>query len=251
MSISVEEIKKAYSEDKQEADKSEWFAYYVIRPVSFYFTMLFIKFDVTANKITWLSLFMALLGSVLIGFGSYAIQLIGGLLLIGWLILDHVDGNVARYTNTQCSYGDFLDTIAGYIMLATFPLALGIAAYFEYNGRAYDYWFIIFGGLAAVFNILPRLMYQKFLNYGVHGENYRKIFGASDETRPVSFVEMAFKLVNNLLNPSGFLLIILFLVIAVELIGSFLVLYATINFMIVVVTIVKLSRHFTSQTKSI
>ena len=48
--------------DKKKEDSQEYFAYYLIRPISFWVAPLFAIFNVSANSVTWLSLIFGLLG---------------------------------------------------------------------------------------------------------------------------------------------------------------------------------------------
>ena len=91
--------------------------------------------------------------------------MVTGVVLINfWIVLDCVDGNIARVTHKSTRMGEFFDAAYGFIICAFDFLAIGIAAYnwssvlFEEKAIAN----IIIGALACSFNILPRLVYQKY-----------------------------------------------------------------------------------------
>lgn len=243
MKISVEDIKKSYSNEKKNSDRSEWFAYFLIRPISFYIALFFINMRISANSVTILSLFISLLGSGLIGFGDFKIRLAGCACLLIWLILDHVDGNIARYNNTQSLCGEFLDSLAGYFTIAFFPIFLGLAAYFD-DQSGNEWVFLLLGGIASITNILPRLVYQKFRLYSDSKDGYREIISDSAKMRDVKLVRrFVFNLANNLLDPSGFLFVIVFAVVYFGIIDMFLVVYALLGVLITAISTFKFSKR--------
>lgn len=222
--ISLSDIKAAYPEEKRQADKSEWLAYYFIRPLSFYCTWLLINLGLSANASTWFSLLAGLAGIAMLACPEFAVQVAGASLLIAWLILDHVDGNIARYHKQSSNYGDYIDTLAAYVILGFFPVGLSLSAYHQTDCTA-GHWLIVLGGYAGVASILPRLAYQKMLNYGDSSGGYRKLFGNESGA---TLVKTAFAFVNNMLNPSGFLFLWVFLFVVLQAQDLFVGAYALI-----------------------
>ncbi|HHJ18898.1 MAG TPA: CDP-alcohol phosphatidyltransferase family protein [Gammaproteobacteria bacterium] len=244
MAISSDQVRKAYSEEKQCADRSEWFAYYVVRPLSFYISAILIQKGISANSVTWFSMVLVILADIMIGLGGAYIKALGGVLLLLWLILDHVDGNIARYSGTQSAYGDFIDTIGGYLILSTLPLFLGLAAFFDHRDGHIAWVFLLLGGVAAVTNVLPRLLYQKFQSYGLTKKDYKDLLNVKSQAGTRGLRYRAFQVANNILNPSGLLLVFVLMAILFNFIDWFVVIYAVINIILTAYCITKFCRSF-------
>ena len=81
--------------------KGNWMARNITRDMAVPLTWLFLHTRITANQITLLSLLVGLSASVAFVFFSKVNIFIGALLLQTWYLLDHVDGQVARYRKQQ------------------------------------------------------------------------------------------------------------------------------------------------------
>jgi phosphatidylserine synthase len=100
-------------------------------------------------------------------FGRYEYNIIAALLVSFWLILDCVDGNLARCVKAQ-PFGEFVDAESSYILVGLIGSCMGISAYFTegcgvflHNGNA---WVIFAGAAASSCDTLVRLIYQKYQN---------------------------------------------------------------------------------------
>src|SRR5437762_1650191 len=82
-----------------------WMVRYVLRDLALPFTWLLLHTPVTANQVTLASLVVGLFGISLFAATSNASFLTGTLLLQLWYLLDHVDGQIARYRKTACLSG--------------------------------------------------------------------------------------------------------------------------------------------------
>ncbi|MBF0448839.1 MAG: CDP-alcohol phosphatidyltransferase family protein [Magnetococcales bacterium] len=91
------------------ADPVNWEQIYFSRRLSCYITFLLTKTAVTPNQITFLWVFLVLLGGVGLAVSSPLLMVISPWLF--WLagIFDHVDGELARVKNCFSAWGDFLD----------------------------------------------------------------------------------------------------------------------------------------------
>ena len=97
-----------------------------------------------------------------------------------WLVLDCVDGNIARVKKVKTFMGDFYDAVAGYGPFSFTTIGLGVAAYHTsfLVPVQYRHWLILVGAIGAVANIYMRLVHQKYLNCYFAG---KKILGELDE----------------------------------------------------------------------
>lgn len=149
---------------KNKSSVSSFWVKLVARPLSFLFTFIFVNLGCSANFISILSGITSVIGCVLLAIPNIVSMFIGVLLINLWIILDCVDGNIARVTKKTTRMGEFYDAAYGYIICAFDFLAIGIAAY-NWSGLLFGQHAvinIIIGAAACSFNILPRLVYQKY-----------------------------------------------------------------------------------------
>lgn len=138
------------------------------RPVSFYGSAFCANLGIKANYVTVFSLFIAFFAAISYFCSNRGVNLIGAILINCWLVLDCIDGNLARSVERQ-PFGEFLDAMGSYILVSF--LGIGIGVYVFKNGGLFlldnNYWWIIIGALISVLDILMRLTYQKYKNNSV------------------------------------------------------------------------------------
>lgn len=144
--------------------KSSFLVRHFYRKVSFYFSALAYKIGLTANQVSFLGTLLAYVSAVLFLFPSKAAWIVGAVLTALWLVSDCVDGNLARCVGKQ-PYGEFIDAVGSYTIVALILPAVGFAAY---NGGSIvlnqNAWVVLLGGLGGLADALTRLYYQKYLN---------------------------------------------------------------------------------------
>ncbi len=74
---------------------------YLYRPITIYFTWLSVKLGLSANGVTLVSAIAIFAAAVCFGFPQPWMWLVGAGLAMLYVILDHVDGEVARYERTH------------------------------------------------------------------------------------------------------------------------------------------------------
>ena len=126
----IAELRATYSPEKRQSDRSFslWVAL-VARPISFYLTWALIRADVRATPVTLFGAVIAFVGCVFLALGGYPSQVLGALLIALWSVLDTVDGNLARYYGSAGKRGEFMDALAGYLVVAALFCSLGIGAF--------------------------------------------------------------------------------------------------------------------------
>ena len=92
--MKVKEYRALCQKNEQE---NYFFDKYVFRKISIYFTIFFIRLKVSANQATFLSLLAALSSCYFLMFNSPPMMLMAVLLVFLYHMLDHVDGELARY----------------------------------------------------------------------------------------------------------------------------------------------------------
>ena len=133
------------------------------RPLSFVTASMATKLGLTANTVSYLSIFIAIFSCVGLIIPNKICNIIGAILVNLWLLSDCTDGNIARSVKKQ-PFGDFADSVSSYILVGFLCTSLGIAAYF--NGglliKENCIWIVLLGALASSADTLMRLVYQKY-----------------------------------------------------------------------------------------
>lgn len=102
-----------------------WMARRLARPAALHVTRLVLPLGIGAHCLTLVATLVGLTAAVAFAYGNRA-GLIGGAgLLQLWYLLDHVDGQVARYRGTASLSGVYLDYLMHYVVHAACPFGLG------------------------------------------------------------------------------------------------------------------------------
>lgn len=172
--LTINEIRAKYSAEKEAFDKRNPLAYFVLRRASYYPTWLFLKLGISANKVSVAGLIAGCIGAILFAFGSYSSAIVGAILVCVYSMLDYVDGNIARYTDTCSKYGAFADSTNGAIIGTLLFLCVGIGVFNHpdpyLNTFIRYFWgididrstFLILGGFASSMSILASYVVTLF-----------------------------------------------------------------------------------------
>jgi len=242
--LTLNKIRLSYARAKREQDREDLWVYYVIRKISFYPTWLFLKIGISANQATFISIIVGVIGCSFLAFGNYGTRIMGALLVNFWIVLDCVDGNIARYEETFSNYGEFIDALGGYLLNAILFLSTGIAAFSHpelsfkfinqiFAGNLDRSILIISGAWASIVIILSRLIFHKFMNI-FSGVQSSKIRSAVESRKGLSHI--FYLVVHNIVSLSGFLTPILLLAVIFRFLSIFVLLYALMNTIILIVT---------------
>ncbi|MDR0751053.1 MAG: adenylyltransferase/cytidyltransferase family protein [Christensenellaceae bacterium] len=157
------EITKSLPKSKNK-NSSLWAKLAVRRP-SFLFTALFINVGFSPWMASIFSVFVAVAGCVFLSINNPNFIIAGVVLVELWLVMDCVDGNIARVKKQSSKMGEFIDAFSGYFVSAYVYLSIGIAAYHTSNIIHMDkHYFLMLGAIASISDILARLIHQKYLN---------------------------------------------------------------------------------------
>lgn len=139
---------------------------YVIRPISFYVAYVFQRLGFTANGVTYLSIIIVFIAFIFFLLESHVFTIAGAVMVQIWMILDCVDGNLARVSHIKNPYGDFVDAMGGYTILGFVFLGLGMVAARESGWLSQyipDIFFVLLGSIASVSTLTARLIFQKLV----------------------------------------------------------------------------------------
>lgn len=160
MKKTLVEIKAGYPLEKQKSD-TLWVKN-IIRRLSFYITWILVRLNISAWQVSVFSISMPIVALI---FWIRLEPITAAVLLNVWLLLDCVDGNIARLEG-ESKGGPFIDASSGYMMVGTYALGLGL--YLDLVGNSFymisSPWFTVIGAVSSILNLMARLYHQKFLN---------------------------------------------------------------------------------------
>ncbi len=115
--------------------------------VSIYITRLFLYTPIHADQVSMLMILLALVGSGMVAFGSVWLMFIGITLIHFSVVLDNVNGEVARYRKEGSLMGSFLEEFYHTISTPFIFFSLGYGIFSKTGIKAA----VLFGFLAAIF----------------------------------------------------------------------------------------------------
>ncbi len=126
MSASIEEIRGSWSEEKKAFNRQFPWNYYVSRQLSFYVTWIFLRLSINANQATGISLVAGLMAAACFTSGNSSAFVAGALLFNLFLVLDGVDGNIARVSGSSSAAGKFYDIATGLVVETSFFFSIAV-----------------------------------------------------------------------------------------------------------------------------
>jgi phosphatidylglycerophosphate synthase len=126
------------------------FGSFMTRPVSPYVTYAAFRLGLSANAVSILSFVFCIAGAVFMVLPVPYAFIIAAIMWWVGAIFDAADGDLARFTNTQSSFGGWLDSFFDRIKEFMIFSLFAYAAYKTYGGY---YWFIL-GSLSAFSSVM-------------------------------------------------------------------------------------------------
>jgi len=123
------------------------------RSISIYITKLFLYTPITPNQITLLGGVIYMGGAALFILGSPLMIIIGGLVVRFAILLDYVDGNVARYRGITSFGGAFLDKLSDCVPQIFLFIFLSVGVY-----QSYPHIIVFAVGCVAVMSIVLKTL---------------------------------------------------------------------------------------------
>lgn len=168
--MTIHELREQLQREKIEGRERPWGYAWLQRGPSVYLTYLLIRIPITPNQLTVASIFLGIAGAAILLSPVWYIKLIGLFLLYIHLILDRVDGEVARYKQIYSLKGIYLDEVNHALVPPLFFLAAawGVSNISIFHPLA----LIAAGGVAAIASILVRVTIN--LPYQIYMKKYVK-----------------------------------------------------------------------------
>lgn len=253
--VTIHKIKALYPPEHRRSEKNNPWGYYVLRKLSYYPAWLLLKVGVSsANKVSWSSLAIGVVGCILLALGNYNLMIIGASLINLWALFDYVDGHIARYNRSSSAYGAFTDALCDYIMSISVFIGAGIGV-FNYSDFFLDLLrqpsfgldidrsiFLFLGVWASLFYIFPRYLSDTFLKIfskegqGETATSFREDFLSS------SLYTKAFY---NFLNITSLVMPILLIAVVLRVLSVFVFFWAIVHtsaFLGLIILILKRAR---------
>lgn len=139
---SIKELRKICQSKKQPL-----YMRLVSMKISIYITKLLLYAKISADYVTMSMMAFIIAGSVLMAFGDLWMVLIGILIIHFTIILDNVNGEVARYNKEDGIIGTFLEQVYHNLAIPFIFFSLSFGVFMKTNAIA----LLIFGFLAAIF----------------------------------------------------------------------------------------------------
>lgn len=102
-----------------------WMARRVTRPLALRITWIVLPWGISAHAATLFALLVGLAAAAAFAQGSITGWLVGALLLQAWYLLDHVDGQLARWHRTASLDGVQLDYLMHHVVHLSVPVGIG------------------------------------------------------------------------------------------------------------------------------
>jgi len=148
---------------KDKRKKDSLISRFLFRPISYLFASFFSFLHISANKVSVLSIFVAIASGILFLFDNQICRIVGASLVIFWCVLDCTDGDLARAYGPKAN-GELYDGVAGYVLIAWLYPCVGVSLFFT-GGLFFQAnfpWSILLGAGASVFDLSFRLIFKKY-----------------------------------------------------------------------------------------
>ena len=142
-----------------------WMARYIVREAALPLTWLFLHTPISANGVTFISLLVGL-GGCFVFIGADKWSYVGGAFLLQlWYLLDHVDGQIARFYKKESITGVFFDYITHHLIHIGVFIGISWGIFLKSSNFLY----IVLGALCAggvfLLNILYDSLYKSFFHW--------------------------------------------------------------------------------------
>ncbi len=124
------------------------------RHISRFFSKRLVRTGLHPNWFTVMGMSIGLVGAWLLSLPGYLARLLGALLFVFCIMVDGVDGEIARLTLKDSTFGHYFDIVTDNIVHAAIFIALPVSFYRETGNSTYlkSLWFLLLGVAFAAFS---------------------------------------------------------------------------------------------------
>ncbi len=155
---------------------------YILRPIAFIFVKLLYKTNVTPNQVSFMVMIVGIISAFFFSWGTHLGFILGGSLYFLALVLDCVDGMIARLKKTGTAVGRIIDGFADYFVGVVVYVGMGIG--FDKGiidiCLPFDHWWLLV--ISAVSHIVHAMIVDYYrVEFMAHGLG--KVTSVNDEKR--------------------------------------------------------------------
>ena len=121
--------KKTYSKDSINKKQENWLAKHTYRKIANPLAVYLAKINATSVQVSIFSIITSIIACLYFSKGDWKSLAIGYVFFQITIILDHVDGAVARYTNNQTMVGSWFDKFSNKLYRFLFVLGVTLGVY--------------------------------------------------------------------------------------------------------------------------
>jgi phosphatidylglycerophosphate synthase len=161
------DLRAHYEGEKEHREKrTELFTWAIYRPVSFLLTPPLLRAGLTPNQVSFIGILVSLAMPVGVLLDPARAHWWVAALAAATLVLDCVDGNMARYLGVSSRLGQYLDSVAGKLYAIARLLALALLAHRDAPEIALSSWLLVasLGLLVHMWGRESRVYFKLYLS---------------------------------------------------------------------------------------
>jgi len=160
-----------YKKSIKHAIFDETLTLYILRPIAFIFVKLFYPTSITPNQVSLMTIISGLISGYFFSRGNVVSFVIAGSFYFFSLVLDCVDGMIARLKNSGTPVGRIIDGFSDYIVGISVYIGMGIGfgkGLINIDFLPFSYWWFIV--IAAISHIIHAMLVDYYrAEFMAHG----------------------------------------------------------------------------------
>ena len=166
------QIFRDYKKSIKHAIFDETLTLYILRPIAFVFVKLLYPTSITPNQVSLMTIIVGIISGYFFSRGTVTCFVIGGSLYFFCMVLDCVDGMIARLKNSGTAVGRIIDGVADYLVGISVYVGMGIG--FEKGLINLDFlpinhwWIMVIAAVSHIFHAVIVDYYRvEFMAHGL------------------------------------------------------------------------------------
>jgi len=161
-----------YKKSIKHAIFDETLTLYILRPIAFIFVKLFYPTSITPNQVSLMTTITGIISAYFFSRGDVVSFVIAGSLYFLAMVLDCVDGMIARLKNNGTAVGRIIDGVSDYIVGTSVYIGMGIGfgkGLIDVKFLPFSYWwFIVFAAISHIIHAMLVDYYRaEFMAHGL------------------------------------------------------------------------------------
>lgn len=162
---------KDYKKSIKHAIFDETLTLYILRPIAFIFVKMFYPTSITPNQISLMTTIVGIISGYFFSRGDVVSFAIAGSLYFFSIVLDCVDGMIARLKNSGTPVGRIIDGVSDYIVGISVYIGMGIGfgkGLINIDFLPFNYWWFI--AIAAISHVVHAMLVDYYrAEFMAHG----------------------------------------------------------------------------------